>query len=657
MKLTKNKQALSNIINRHMEREEARLAVRRTMWLLASYYLAGARNFTILDTVKGEVKGTILDEEGRLEFQSQKLLSDINEVVGRITSMDVRPAVERFGSSLGGIRDRSITQILMDSALDEEHLNRVHHQFSWIVSTLGTCGLEVSTNDHPTIGLKSGLEVVHPKELFPFPSIGNDFTKSYGIIRQRYVTVAHLKRIYGGSKINKNVMERMEWWKADPGEEWADILYDEEDLSSTLRFKSPSDHVGSPKSKEQEWTGIVKVRELRILDHWNRVTRYIVQSGDHIIDDQDLDDQEIYCPLGKATFYDNGSWHGVGMFEVLYSMHRELERLMRNLFINTRDIDRYGVVVLPQGQMDTSNMLRDVGKGLKVMFWEPDITMEGFRPFPITPFNSGDVPGKVAGFAQQMLDQLNPIRDLIEEKGRVDSASGLAYLDEQIQKLMTSPTKNVASAYATVYRACAQQLGVAAIKTRRAVPINRLSTDLAGAIINPERDEVSFGDNPLPNVGRLRYKVRSMSYRSEAARKAEALELFRDVHADIDNLKIFAMEEGIDFAMWQDEDRGAYETVVRNILLLYGDGQSPGEIIVTPHTSKPELQIRILQAFMGSPPMMVASVDVQDQFKVYRDTLMMNMGMTLPEGVPDPAQVNPLADTTGVVGRIQPAVG
>ena len=55
IKLTKNKKALARIIDQHAEREESRLSYRRTTWLLAWYYLNGARRFDVFDPEHGHL--------------------------------------------------------------------------------------------------------------------------------------------------------------------------------------------------------------------------------------------------------------------------------------------------------------------------------------------------------------------------------------------------------------------------------------------------------------------------------------------------------------------------------------------------------------------------------------------------------------------------
>jgi hypothetical protein len=105
---------------------------------------------------------------------------------------------------------------------------------------------------------------------------------------------------------------------------------------------------------------------------------------------------------------------------------------------------------------------------------------------------------------------------------------------------------------------------------------------------------------------------------------------------DPDSFKLFSLKEGLDFALWIEEERAAYETGVQNILVLYGNGADPGQVILTQHNSRPDIQLRLLSAFMSSPTMTVASPEVQNAFADYRQSLMQFMGATLPPQVPSP---------------------
>jgi len=62
--------------------------------------------------------------------------------------------------------------------------------------------------------------------------------------------------------------------------------------------------------------------------------------------------------------------------------------------------------------------------------------------------------------------------------------------------------------------------------------------------------------------------------------------------------------------------------------------------------------LRVLGAFMANPIMSVASVQVQDAFKAYRESLIGFMGQTLPAMVPNP---DDMANVAGQPGQQQPA--
>jgi hypothetical protein len=631
---------LARIIDEHCEREQSRLAYRRATWLVALYYMMGARQFDVFDPVSGTVRYSYLDEEERMEFQSSELMSAVDKISGRLSSMDFRPLVQRVGSSLSSIRQRSIAQIMLDQVVSEHQLQRIVPQFNHIFALLGSCGITGHMVNHPTVGMTADLEVVHPMELFPFPSLTQDYTKQRGLLRQRMVSLEYLKEIFG-PKVTRN-KDRLEYFTIKPGETFEQQTANEYTLGSNVEY-SDSKVVGSdPKYDAIE---VVKVRELWLKGARDTVTRYVVTSGEYVIHDEDLEGREVYCPIGFARFMENGTFHGAGVFDLLFPLCREAEKLQKQLFKNIHDIDRYGVLVLPHGSFNSNTMLRDVGRGLRVFPWEPDPISEGFRPFNISPFNSGDVPGKVSAFAIQQIDRLNPIRDLIAEKGRVDSATGLQFLDEQVNRAMNTPTAGVQQAWGDCYRSVLAGAVREVVFSPKTFTVDQLTLDLAGVVVDPQTMAVSFESNPLPSLGQLSFKIKDINPRSKVARKQEALQLQQQFQIDPDTFMLFALKEGLDFAMWTDEHQAAYESVVRNCLLLYGDGTTPGQVVLTPQTTKPEMQIRVLNSFMAGPVMAVATAEVQNAFIEYHKTLMSFMGLVLPNALPNP-------DDVAMLGRL-----
>ena len=645
--LPKDPKIVAKVIDAHVSREMLKLTYRRTLWLLAWYYMNGFRRFDVFDPRTGRITPHYLDEEGNMEFQSTELLSIVDKTTARLNTMDLRPRALRQGFSLAGLRERSVSQLIADAVVSDQQLANVQRDFSYMFSLLGSCGITGHMVDHPTVGLTSDLEVIHPKELMPFPSLGHDHTKARGIVRQRLVPLDFLFDKYGKSKIKGNI-EEMDVWRWEYGHQMEESQ--DAPWNGTGYFVSTMANGGVKGNIEDGDTQqVCKVRETWIYGPRGTVKRYIVTSGDVMIEDQDLSNVEAYCPIGFARFMDNGTFHGAGLFDLMFGIVREMERLQKSLFNNIRTMDRYGVVLIPQGTINERASMREVGTGLRYLSYSKDALMgDDFKPIVIQPFNAGDVPGKVAQFAKSVADGLSPVQDLIAEKGRVDSASGLQFLDEQISKAMTNPTSGVQVAFGTMYRALVAKAAGQMLVSKRALPVNKLTTELAGAVIDPNNGTVSFDQNPLPNFSQISFTVKDTAPKSEVVRKQEAMSMMQAGLSDADGVKLLAMKEGLDLAVWMEEEKSAYESVVRNILLLFGDGQKTQQIVITPHTTRPDIQLRVLGAFMANPIMGIASPEVQNAFKSYREALISFMGQTLPAMVPNPD------DVANVAGRIGP---
>lgn len=646
--LPKNDADCARMIRRHANRMADYLSYRHTQWLLAWYYLNGFRRFDTFNPETGLITPFYLDEEGRMEFQSQELLYNINQVAGAIQSMDLTPAVTTTSTSLADLRDRALSQIMLDGTISNVVHDRAKEEFAWMFSELGFAGITGHITSHPTIGITTDLEVIHPKEIIPFPAQGEDHTKVSGIIRERYLPIEKVEELFG-KKVPVN-RDDIEYFEVDPGEAWAsgDELATLGGGGGTRGNKAVT---GSPsKVKGKETILVVLIRELWTFTQQNTVHEYVVATGDVVLRREDMSDYEVYCPIGWARFMNNGTFHGAGMFDLLFSQHRQLELLQKNLYNNIRDADRYGVLLLPQGDIDKDNFIRDMGHGLKLAFWEPHPISEGVNPTVIQPFSTGDLPGKVAQFAREGLQLINPIRDILEEKGRVDSAPGLQMLQEQVSKALTSPTSGVQKAWGEMYRSSTQRVAAAMVKEPQALPVGRLSLDLAGAIIDPKTGFVSFNDNPIPSIRNLIFGVRDLSPKSATARKMEALELFdRGLDPDPINFKLMAIEEGLDFPLWMRREKGSYERAVKLILTAYGDGEVPGEVRWTPEFIDPEITLRLLESFIKGPAMDPASIEVRLLFRKLRMLLMAALGQALPEGMQNP---DDLAEV-GMGGMIQ----
>ena len=631
--LPKSSDALCDVLNAHVSREMWKAAPMWAMWELARLYCMGYRNFTTFDVQTGHVIGQYVDKEGNLEFIHQGLLRILNDNASRIASLDWSPSVSRADSSLEGLRERAMAQIEIDAAVRMDQLAHLKPAAAFMYALLGCIGYTGEVVDHPTIGLSTDIEIIHPRELFPFPSLTRDYTKQSGLVRQRSVPLDYLVSKFG-SRIRANRDSMM----------GANIVFgnNTEVFDNSITMNPVMNPVttgpifGSP--DKTATVEVARIREIWTDGPCGTVAEYAMISGDYVIDRQDFRNAEVYHPIGISRFMETGSFHGAGLFSLLFSLHRESERLIKALFNNIHDLDRYGVVLLPQGVINDKLALKETGKGLKTLFYEPDPTgITDIRPITIAPSNAGDIPGKTATFAEQLIQSLNPVRDLISSKGRVDSAAGLQFLDEQSNQSMANATLSHAHALGICYRSLTARINRALLTSPRPIPVTRLTLDLAGAVIDPKTQAVTFGTNPIPDLSRLEFSIRELVPSSKTALKQAALANLQIPNfTDPTATKIFLLEKGVDIEIWIAPEKAAYETAVRNCLLLYGDGETPGEIIVTPSQARPDIQLMIVSAFAAGPRMSLASAEVQDAFADYMDTLRGFMGTVLPDSMPNP---------------------
>lgn len=627
--LPKDETKLAEVIRSHGDRENAVLSYRRTMWLLASYYLNGMRRFDVFDPTTRTIVPFYMDHEGKLEFQNQELMAVLDKIAALVASMDLRPRVERKGTSLRLIRDRAACQVLSDSLVPDAQMEDAKTVFANLLVTLGACGVTAKASKGPGGRLRADIEIVHPKEIMPFPTLGTDITKLRGKMRQRMVNIDRLASILGTSV--KGKLDRMDAWETS----WTSPEEDPHQNRQGLFFTDEKAGAGGWRETGDGQT-MVRIREVWVDGPSGTCSRYVLASGDWIGEDLDLSGLDRHCPIGWASCIPTHSFHGLGVFEMLFPVAREVEKLLKNLFSNVRDLDRMGALAIPNGHFNERAMLRDAGNGLKVINWTPEPGQEHQRPVYIPPPNNGDMPGRVASLGREIMRDISPLRDLLREKGRVDGGPGLQFLDEKVREGMTSPTRGTVQAWGAMWRAVTGEAAqMLQLDPDASVPVVDMTVDLAGAVIDMERGTMSFRSNPLPNIAQLGFSVRHTNPRSEVARKQEALELLKVQFHDADAVRLLGLKEGLDFATWSDEDRSAYEQAVRNILSVYGDGMTPGGFWTTPHTSRPDFQLRVVNAFMSGPHLEQASKSVVDALIAYRETLISYLGQTLPNSIPN----------------------
>lgn len=617
----KDKAKFGEIVRSHVAREERNIQDWITFTSLATLYMAGCRKFNVYDPRRRVVVGDWTDENGDLEYQDNTLVMELNKILGVMNSQDVRPKVERVGASLGDIRNRAVAQILMETLLQEQTRDQIDAEFNFMLAAYGCAALSGAVERLPVVGLVGDIEVVHGTELMQFPSrIGPGV--SSGIMRRRWVSEDFLREKFSSQKVAAMLKSGQYRGRSI---QWGEAMDDQVGTQYPTYYNQADEGRNSMRIFE-----IVEVYNIGIN---NLVKQYGVVSGRYTLEAYDFSQDEVYCPIAKATFYNNGTFHGMGHFQMRFASHRATERLMQQLYQGTEEVDRYPLLVLPQGSYNGRTAFKDSG-GVKIMKYMPDAYIENFRPFQVEPINTVGMKASIAEFSRNASRELTPIRDLLAEKGRAESGEALQFLDEQTKQATVHATQQKRMAYGQAYLAVAQAAIRELIEQPSPLYPARLSIDMAGVVIDPENDSVTFSDNPVPNISKLKFTIMDGHPQSSLARKMEATNHVREGRMTIDEYRVFMAKEGLDPAMLLDAEVNAVELATRNCLTVFGDGEVPGQIVLTPDTVRPDVQLMIVSTFMGSLAVAKASPQVQDALSQYKRVLTEFGGFALPEQVP-----------------------
>lgn len=634
--LPKRDEDLAAVVNNHCARYSGYMRARWTKWLLAQLYLQGYRVFTAYDANNIVIETAETHASGDFPLKLSGFVDTINKTQGLLSSLDLRPRAVRQGLSLAAIRERAMSQVIADSIFDIDQLNRIAPSFAFYFGLFGSCGLCGHLENSPRVGPTVDIEVVHPREVIPFPDPGTDYTKIRGRIRERFVPIEDLRETYGSAFITRN-MSNLHTYSRTLGTT-VDSAQHAPFFSGT-----PGDNSVLTGNPEATIHTVARLREIYIIGERNTLLEYAAVCGTTVLHRRRMDREQAYCPLSWARFIDVGSFHGAGLFDVLFSQIREFEKLFESLINNIRNADRYPLVILPHGTINERTTMRDTGHGLRYTYVNPEAKFDGsppIRPVVVSPVDSGDLPGRTAAYLKQVIDESSPIRDLIREKGRIDSLPALQFLAEQDAKPTAMALSSMAMAFGDLFRYGVSAAISKLTTTAQPLPINRLDLDLLGAVIDFENSTVSLDQNLIPDVSRVSFEIRR-NPQSEALLKQEiqsiaSLQATLTGRGDWTTFMLTVLKHGIDLPWWMEDYKAAYRTVTMNILTIVNNGRDPGLVFLTPNTEMPEVQLKVLSAVMASPETRLMHPRVIDALQDYREQLTAMVGGVLPPNVPDP---------------------
>lgn len=629
VKLPKDKKAIAKLVERmHSEGEKLR-NVHRVGWAVVDNYMKGARRFSMPDYSAGtlHVRYGANRSDGRLPFRFEAPMVKFAAQHGRLLAIDAYPVCQQRGLSLDGLRKSAMGQVALDYVVAKQEIGRIKNAFLINLLKFGTAGLGVWGTQDPKNGqVVPTFEVIPPWELMAIPADAPDVLSSMGLIRDRWVPLSWLKEQTSGMKLRG--WSEVRTVESPYGEEPADAGIDGGASSSDAGSTREHDRQDGPGNKNES-TKYTHLVELWLKSPLGTVSEYVMVVGGkcmHHINYTAEGMAEPLMPIFVAQYLTGGGFYGRSFMGLLLPLGLAAERMIKNVFRNMEELDVFGMLFLPSNMGIDVNGLKAT-KRPRMSWYDPDPMAPELRPFSLSPTNTGLMPAKAVSSAVDLLDYTSQQPPALtgNAPGRVDSATALSELWETGTIPLAGPISDIAAAFGHAYNVA---LELIRMKWGREETLRVATIDnaLAGIVMNTETHEVSLDANQLPEPEDVLISIRSANPKSRSVRKAELLEMLDKQIITPMEFRIVNRKEGLGFPVGNEAEYSGYEKAILNNILLFRDGEEPGEAIFSPAADNPAVHLYALDAFMASPAFALASVEVREAFEDHKKNLQIAAG-------------------------------
>jgi len=635
-------------------------------WVVAHYYLQGAREFQGINYAAGTVEVMYQDQTGHMNFKFEPLLRNVNLELGQLMRVDVKPAAKPRVLGLDAVRDASISKVALDEATGAWFWDSIKDTLFSYLAKYGMCGIGMTVRaEQQTNGTVRRVyepEIIPPWELLATPSGVEDLDKLQALQRDRWVPLAWLTDVMGlkvpqrGSK---------DWSKmgivtVSPG---ASKGGSSENFPGTEITGGISTTIGASqgetyekdtsKNAEREDVQMVRLLETWSLGPRREVSRYCRMLGDYLHQDQTYprpdDEGRPLIPFWIAQRSPGCGFYSRGIVAQTLSLGMAVERVLENLFTEIENADMFGFMCIPQGMGIQEDDLRATNKP-RVLFYEPDYTAPFHeKPFNIAPTFFGDTFGKFVEALLALIDRQFAQAEMLTggAPGRVDSAQAIGMLTETATTPLIKVAASVADAFTTIYRAIQADMRYN-FDRNQTLHLTTLDDSVAGIKLNSD-GSIGLDDNPIPHPDKVRLDIVNRLPKFGQGRKAELAEMLTAGLCTPMQFRMTAYREDLDFPIVNQAEYQNFRSAILENILLFGDGQqsswdeSKAGGFVSSVAHMPEVHLSVLQQFMGRPEFKLASPEVRDAFAKRKQFYEQQLGV-LPPQMPRPEQAAQMAD-------------
>jgi len=614
----------------HMKNQgvQARNAA-KVPWLVAFEYLRGNRDFEELNYRDGTIRYSKPDST-TLDFRHEEVVTAVAGEVGRLLAMDTMPKVTPRKVSLDHLRRASVAQIALDSVTTRDTADRIKLQFVSTIVTYGCAGIltwvEPAANKKILMAKDGGLpppeqEVVPPWELLCVPADPTDISSVVAVQRLRWVPMEWLNAVGFKSKFTAEGAKKKFFPKVR--------VFGQTPVSG---IKSSQMVIGDSLTGLHGATTPQTEEFVELLETWTfgyggTMHRYVASVDEILLLDSKLDDEEGGPPpmaIHIGRYLPVGGFYSRGLPDLLIPNNCRLEDAVDNLYRNIEDMDIFGTTYIP-GTLG----LPPGGEGSdipRIQVYEPDPTAPGASPMVVQPMNLGTLPMEVVRMGTALADRVSP-RNAMEDKGRVDSARGLGVLNELSNVPSTYAAMSIASAYSGAYSCMLDKL-------RRMWPMRKLAITsflddaLAGVVIDPKTGELS-GDNVIPWPNEVEIGIVSPTPISVEQQRRDLYDMFQGQIITARWFRILSRKLGLNLPVGNDVEWESYRRAMLNNIVLFNDGETPGNPETVPITPVDlyDIHMAVLDAFVARPEFTLAAEPVRTAFYKRRESILGMMGV------------------------------
>ncbi len=626
-------------------------------------YLSGVRKFKIRDRWSGNLSIAFENAKGELDMRYEEIVRLYLSEMGRYMKMEIGPVAGKKGESLDALRKAAIGSATLGALSAPLPLESIKRQALIPFLKHGTVGLNHIETGFPD--MPDQIEIVPARQLRGIPSWVDGTGNLMGIARKRWVPLPWLhermKSVFNKRidlKKPESLMDARDvpWGGLPPDTDagagpdggggasggGAGGIWSPNANAMGVNISKGAGAFFDAVGPRKDGRFYVPLEEIYIYDDTQQfVARMIFKVGKVILIDENFETQgvRVLCPLHVARHTDIGKFFARGYIAPLMPMNDQIEKMLASLFKNIQELDMFGTLFIPGASMIDIKRWK-TGPRPKVEKFEPDPLNPNMKPFTLQPANTGLMPAKVAEIAGQYLEKQSGQGPAFrgETSGRVDSAAGLGFLFNTGNISLGLPSHGIADAFSGVYSRMLQ-VAKERLQPGETVKLATIDDAIAGVVLDPATGDMRLSENPIPNPWEIKVDIKDRQPKDREVIKQELKELFSMQLVDPTRFWITAMEMNLEMPGAPRELWETWRKCTWQIITLFRDGITPGNLDIGEHTQNPDIQLIKLQEFMNKIEYSLSSEAVRKAFETWKLDLEILAGQRFPSELPPPEVV------------------